>query len=372
MHLSQLIEVKDIVKINLYRRSIAILAEGNSEIGLGHVSRCITLGKEFRLQGWNVFFVSNYLEGIKKIKESDFDVFSYSKINEGERFNELIDTITKEGVSLVIIDSYNITTEFFNNFRKCYSGKIAYVDDLNNFIYPVDILIHGSVLGPLYQYKMKYNNTLILDGLQYNILRDEFKNLPPKQIKYSVKEILLTAGGADFKNMTTKVIDILVESRLLDLFQLNVVIGSAFNNIDQIYELSKKNCNIKIYKNPKSIAEIMVRSDIAITAAGSTVYELFATGTPSVALITATNQKIFVEELEKRGFLISAGVEEELDSVSLIETLNYLIKDIKKRMKMSCLNQSVVDGYGASRVVKEILGSVFDCQDTQSSKSFKR
>lgn len=354
MHLSQLIEVKEVVKINLYRRSITILAEGNSEMGLGHVSRCITLGKEFRLQGWNVYFVSNYSEGIRKLEENDFDIFSYSKSSENEKLKELTNIINNKNVSLVLIDSYTIRIDFFNNFRKAFNGKIAYIDDLNNFIYPVDILIHGSVLGQIYQYKMNYKNTLILDGLQYNLLRDEFKNLPSKQIKDNVKEILLTAGGADFKNMTTKVINIFVESQLLETFQLNVVIGSAFENIDEIYELSKKNNNIKTYYNPKSIAEIMIRSDIAITAAGSTVYELFATGTPSVALITSNNQKIFIEELEKEGLLVNGGMLEVLDINILLEKLSYLIKKSENRIKMSHLTQQLLDGYGATRVVQDI------------------
>ncbi len=346
--------MNEVVKMNLYCRSIAILVEGNSEIGLGHVSRCITLGKEFRLRGWSVFFVSNHSEGISKVEENGFDIFSYSKNSEDEKIKEVINIFNNKKVSLVIIDSYIITIDFFNNFRKSFNGKIAYIDDLNNFLSPVDILIHGSILGQIYQYKMNYKNTLILNGLQYNLLRDEFKDLPPKQVKDNVKEVLLTAGGADFKNMTTKVINIFVESRLLETFQLNVVIGSAFENIDEIYELSKKNNNIKIYYNPISIAEIMIRSDIAITAGGSTVYELFATGTPSVAMITSNNQKIFIEELEKEDLLVNGGMLEDLDANILSEKLSCFINERDNRMKMSRITQQLLDGYGATRVVQDI------------------
>ncbi len=346
------------MKKKLPNQSIMILAEGNAEIGMGHVARCLALGREFKIQGWDVYFVSNHLEGIKKIKDNDFDYFSYSKIDENERFNELINIVNIENISLVIVDSYTLSIDFIYKFRECYDGKIAYIDDLNSFLYPVDIIIHGSVLGQFYQYKNNYNNTLILDGLQYNLLRDEFRNLPPKRIEANVKEVLLTSGAGDSKNMTTKVINIFIENHLLDTVHLNVIVGSAFKNIDEINELSKRSNKIKLYFNPKSIVELMKRTDVAITAAGSTVYELFATGTPSVAIITALNQKPFVECLEKKELLINGGQIEDLDTGNLLEKLNALMSKSAERIKMSCLTQDLVDGYGAERVAQNIINYI--------------
>nr|WP_320026564.1 UDP-2,4-diacetamido-2,4,6-trideoxy-beta-L-altropyranose hydrolase [uncultured Acetobacterium sp.] len=334
---------------------VAILAEGNPEIGLGHVSRCITLGKEFKRKGISVFFISNFTEGIELISRNSFETFSFSKNESYDWTKELFDIISQNEVTLLIIDSYTVTREYFEKIRMGFAGEIGYIDDLNKFTYPVDILIHGSVLDQIYNYQRKMKNTLILAGLEYNLLRDEFKNIPPKVIKKRVLEIMITAGGADVKNMTEKVIGFFLESQLLDQLQLNVVVGSAFRNKNKIVELSKQNMNINIFYDPPAISEIMIRSDIAITAAGVTVYELFATGTPLIALITTNNQRIFVEELEKKEFLINGGILEEWNDKKFIGCLKSLMNDHDRRIQMSLRTQKILDGNGATRVVDEIL-----------------
>ncbi|WP_373485104.1 UDP-2,4-diacetamido-2,4,6-trideoxy-beta-L-altropyranose hydrolase [Acetobacterium malicum] len=334
---------------------VAILAEGNPEIGLGHVSRCITLAKEFRRKGIDVFFISNFPEGIQLISKNSFKIYSYSKKESLEKTEELFDIISQNKVTLLIIDSYTVTREYFEKIRTGFAGKIGYIDDLNKFTYPVDILIHGSLLNQIYNYQKKMKNAIILAGLEYNLLRDEFRDVPLKVIKKRVQEIMITAGGADLKNMTEEVIGFFLKNQLLDQYQLNVVIGSAFRNKDRIIELSKKNKNIFVFDNPSAISEIMIRSDIAITAAGVTLYELFATGTPLLALITASNQRIFVEELEKREYLINAGILEEWNDKKFLVCLESLVNDHDRRMQMSLHTQKILDGKGATRVVDEIL-----------------
>lgn len=51
----------------------------------------------------------------------------------------------------------------------------------------------------------------------------------------------------------------------------------------------------------------MQKCDIAISAAGSTLYELCATGIPAITYTLADNQLIAAEQFDKQGIMLSAG-----------------------------------------------------------------
>ncbi|NJD03366.1 MAG: UDP-2,4-diacetamido-2,4,6-trideoxy-beta-L-altropyranose hydrolase, partial [Ruminiclostridium sp.] len=53
-------------------KNIAIRCDGNEQIGMGHVMRCLSLAAELAEQGVNVTFFSRFREGIKKIRSLGF------------------------------------------------------------------------------------------------------------------------------------------------------------------------------------------------------------------------------------------------------------------------------------------------------------
>jgi len=52
------------------------------------------------------------------------------------------------------------------------------------------------------------------------------------------------------------------------------------------------------------MSEIMLKCDVAVTAGGSTMYELAACGIPMVTFIYADNQRPAVEMLEQEGYIV--------------------------------------------------------------------
>jgi len=56
--------------------------------------------------------------------------------------------------------------------------KLCYIDDLNKFVYPVDVLINGNITAPALNYAKYSDDELMLLGLKYNLIRDEFKICP--------------------------------------------------------------------------------------------------------------------------------------------------------------------------------------------------
>jgi spore coat polysaccharide biosynthesis predicted glycosyltransferase SpsG len=79
----------------------------------------------------------------------------------------------------------------------------------------------------------------------------------------------------------------------------NFVLGRSNSNIDEL--LSKYQAgNVNIFYDVYNMPEIMIRSDIAITARGRTGYELAILGIPTISIAQNTRE-------EKHDFISSAN-----------------------------------------------------------------
>ena len=99
---------------------------------------------------------------------------------------------------------------------------------------------------------------------------------------------MVTFGGDDAKNMTPKILAFL-NDEYPNLIK-NVIIGRAFQNIDDIKKYTDKNTNLIYYPDAEKMKEIMFESDIAISACGQTLNELASVGVPTIGVCTAGNQ----------------------------------------------------------------------------------
>lgn len=347
--------------------NIAIRADGGQSIGMGHIMRCLSLASEFRNNGCNVYFISKYEEGIKKILSNNFKFiplkctrnssangFYYG--DETELVNEakdIIKIIKDYEIDLLFIDSYNVSENYLISIKSNVK-KLAYIDDVNKFIYPVDILINGNISAEKMNYKKYYEDEIMLLGAKYNLIRSEFKDLPERKIKKEVEEVMITTGGSDPHNITIKLLDIFLNDDVLKSLTYNVVVGTGFTNKKEIRELANQYENVVIYENPNKISEIMLESDIAISSGGSTLYELCACGIPTLAFIYADNQRFIVEEMNRLGYIKNIGWYESLVENQVISNVKELIFAYGKRVKMSKLGKKLVDGKGTKRIFGEV------------------
>ncbi len=326
---------------------VGIKADGNETIGLGHIMRSLTLAKEFKKNKNIVFFLSKYTQGIELIEQEGFQTF---RVDNEE---DIIKEIKQNDIQILIIDTYNIDEEFFYNIKK-HLNKICYLDDINKFIYPVDVLINGNITAEYTTYKRYHESEIMLLGVKYNLIREEFKNISRRKLEHKVNKIMITTGGTDPNNLSVKYIRAILSHEQLNGLTINVIIGNTFGNKDELKRISQDNSNVILHENPKLMSTIMLDSDIAISAGGSTLYELCACGTPTIAFIMVDNQEFIVKKMDELGYIKSIGWYHKLGKNTLLNELNKLIVDYNLRQEMSHNGQKLVDGNGAKRIVREI------------------
>ena len=344
-------------------KNILFITHGSRNIGMGHVMRCVSLANAFRNQKWNVTFFSKYQLGREYIEKQYFNLlaasieekentnFEYGNVQELEQeWNMLEPMLINQNIDVILVDSYNVSNKYFQALRQ-YTKCLVYLDDIAAFSYDVDVVLNYNFSAFDMGYEEILKHQTLLLGVKYCPLREEFLNMPQRAINQNVTDILITTGAADPKNMTGQIISLC--EKHLSQCKLHVVVGKAFVQKAKLYELQNKNNNILLYENPAKMSEIMLKCDVAITAGGSTMYELAACGVPMLSFLYAENQRPAVERLEKEGYIVNLGEYSNIED-SFWRRSEELFRNDKLRKEMSSNLQKLVDGKGAERVVEEL------------------
>lgn len=300
---------------------VALRVDGGKNIGMGHIMRSMALANDLKKDEEvdRVFYITkNDPSAVNKLKENEFEVITLDKdLSYGEEIEKVKEIIKKEEVNKLITDSYDIDQNYLIEMRKVVD-KLVTIHDYAPFAFPSHVIINGNAYAEDLDYESYYGDTEFLLGTDYLLLREEFRNLPEIKIGDRVQNVLVTVGGYDLRNLTPKIIGALnsidfdeIEDQYIDKenLHIDVVIGPSFDNVDQIVaEVEKSSLDISLNFNVKKMSKLMVKSDIAISSGGSTLYELAVTKTPALVLLQAENQVRVTNELDGKS-IIKLGFE---------------------------------------------------------------
>jgi RimJ/RimL family protein N-acetyltransferase len=104
------------------------------------------------------------------------------------------------------------------------------------------------------------------------------------------------------------------------------------------------------------MAEPMAAADVAISAGGSTCWELCLLGLPMLLIDVAENQTKLVKELDRRGCAIRVG-DRKVTPEKIADQLKRVVGSEELRRSLSKRSRELVDGNGAARVVSVVLGT---------------
>jgi UDP-2,4-diacetamido-2,4,6-trideoxy-beta-L-altropyranose hydrolase len=331
---------------------VALRVDGGKGIGMGHIMRTMALANDFEKdkEVERVFYITkNEPSAVNKLKENDFEVIIIEKdLTHEKEIEEVKEIIKKEKVNKLITDSYEIDQNYLIEMRKVVD-KLVTIHDYAPFAFPSHVVINGNAYAEDLDYESYYGDTEFLLGTDYLLLREEFRNLPEIEIRDRVQNILVTVGGYDLRNLTPKIIKALnsinfdeMEDQYIDKenLHIDVVIGPSFDNVDQIVaEVEKSSLDISLNFNVKKMSKLMLKSDIAISSGGSTLYELALTKTPALVLLQAENQVRVAEKVDDKS-VINLGYEEKIINIAdvitdLIKNKDNYINDFINRKKIN-------------------------------------
>ena len=324
---------------------MSIIAEGNKKTGFGHITRCLAIGQAFEKKGVSVQYIINGDETIKELLfGTKHEIFDW--IIDQEQLSGLL-----QGSEINLIDSYLAPLEIYQNISRL-NGLLVSYDDNNRLPYPAGMVLNGALYAELLDYPRHPQITYLL-GNTYLPLRKSFWRVSPKVIRKKVKNILVTFGGDDLRDMTPKVIDMLALK--YPTVAKTVVIGRAFKSAAVNRNKRYVNTNFVLYPDAQTMKKLMQQADIAVSAAGQTLYELAAIGTPMIGVGIIENQAQNLRACSDAGIILSAGW---FDDKNILEKLDFCVKQLlpfNNRADRSRLGRKAVDGLGSRRIANKIL-----------------
>lgn len=324
---------------------IVILTEVGEKIGFGHLSRCNAIYEAFGSKSIFPEFILNADETIKDLlKEKKYRIFNWVK--EQKRLLKLI-----KDVDILIMDSYQAGLNLYKRISETVKIPL-YIDDNKRLDYPRGIVMNGSIYAEEINYPKKEGNSYLL-GVKYAPLRKEFWKVPRRKINKNIDKIMITFGGNDVKNMTTKILKYLKKE--YPNLKKRIIIGKGFSNIKEIEREKDKKTKLIYYPDAKKMKESMLESDIAISGGGQTLYELARVGVPTVVLAIADNQLNNIRGWQKVGFIEYVGWYNNKNLLSRLSKGIDMVSSYGEIIKRSKAGRNFINGRGAEAIVKALF-----------------
>lgn len=335
---------------------IGIRVDANDTIAMGHLMRCMSIARQLNKKHV-IFIVSDECaKDVLDINEFSCICMNNDYAKKENELDELIDIIKENNIDRLVIDSYEISLRYFEEIKKY--TKIIYIDDINKFKYPVDVIINYTYNVDMKLYnEWDYSNDSVKFylGSEYVPLRIEFAE-NRINIKENVGSIFITTGGTDSYGMIIKLLK-KMKSGKFDFIKKNIVVGKFYNDSEELDKMAKVDNTISVYQNIPNICDIMKKSDIAISAGGTTLAELCACGLPTICFAMADNQLAGITAYSSDAVMVYAGdVRENIDAVvdNIIGYIEFLCNNYNIRNKMGSNAKKIIDGKGAKRIAEII------------------
>jgi UDP-2,4-diacetamido-2,4,6-trideoxy-beta-L-altropyranose hydrolase len=312
---------------------VTIRTTAGAQIGYGHLRRCRTLADALEHRGAAITFLvsgsapSHFVGDVQLVRA------------------DTMDEVVSREADLVVLDDYALTDRDFETLRSKMKCKLAAIDDpAERRFGAVDVLVNPSAGVDPARYDCKHK----LLGPEYTLLRDNFVGLPARKVSERVEHVFVTLGGADPHKDMAHVIRAVRAA--IPHASMAVLLGPLFDaaNVTAVDEIAQLDGKISVCQSA-DVAKLMFAADLAVSAGGQTLFELAATGLPTVALEIADNQRHNIASLELKDTLVKT------ERAKIADDVRALAQDRARRQLMAEKGQALVDGRGKARVADALL-----------------
>lgn len=340
---------------------LLIRADASAKIGAGHLMRCLALAQHWQKERGEVIVAAIGLpENMMKRLESEGICYKLISAEPGtdKDLNQTIQIVKEVGAKHIVIDGYQFDAGYQSRIRDVGIRQLWIDDYAHAERYCADIVLNQNIYAKPSLYEGKYNRDVkLLMGLDYVLLRQEF--LSHKGKSKSVRDIctnlLVTLGGSDEPNMTGMVIDALMMLENEDL-NVKVIAGPTnLHNESLIRKCEQQKSRFALLSNIADMPQLLDWADLAISAAGSTCWEMMYMGLPSVLIEIAENQSPIAKGLDQAGVMKNLGWFSDLNTETIANAIHQLIKNKSRREEMISRGYGLVDGNGRARVFESLV-----------------
>ncbi len=359
-------------------QKIAIRVDASSNIGSGHVMRCLVLADALAANGHHLTFVCRALPGdlsslirdrghrvtVLETKKSraDNDGKTYSTwlpVDQREDAEQTFDALSALRPDWIVVDHYALGLTWETMLRPLCSRMMA-IDDLADRPHKVEVLLDQN-FG---RYEKDYDGylpttTRRLIGPKFALLAPQFRELRSSgqgdRARTKIGRLLITMGGVDKDNVTGDVLNVLKANAPSSLAHIDVVLGRNALNIENIRaRLDGFGSSCQLHIDTTEMAELMAAADLAIGAGGSTSWERCCLFLPTLMVSLADNQDMAVHALSRAGAAVDLGRAPHADFAKNLAASLSAIEASDALAQISRAAGRICSGDGTERVIKHM------------------
>ena len=315
---------------------IVFCADASAQIGAGHVMRLSSIAEEAIARGIQCYFVGS-IRGVAWL-EDYIEKIGFSRILNFQSIWEVMG-----GQNILVIDSYQISVDEPSLNPKNWSSVVVIADpETPNYFADLVVYPGMNFLPPTQQ------NNRFLAGPRAIPFRKSISQ--SREIGATSKPCLLIfSGGTDPFGMAPQVAQMIRQK--YPYAEANFIYHSS----DEIEAMDSR---FRVHPFGLSLDTLIERSDIVITSASTSSFEVLARGIPTGIIRLIGNQDVNYQALgqAKLASIIGSRSDDGLWRLDEYE-LDKLVLDVGYRTALSKRNLETFDLLGSSRILDEILST---------------
>jgi UDP-2,4-diacetamido-2,4,6-trideoxy-beta-L-altropyranose hydrolase len=342
------------------RGRLLLRSDGSGEIGSGHLMRCLALGQAWADAGGHARLLGQVPGAVaRRFHREQIEVIASAAAPGSPA--DAVETITAAadlGARWVVLDGYRFGGAFQRQLQATGLQLLCLDDHGYSDEYPADLVVNQNLHARPGDYPTTGGRTRLLLGPAYVLLRREFRAAHRRdRDDMAIRRVLVTFGGSDPRRLTAAVLRSLAPL-VPDGLEILVVIGPANTCAGDLQRaIGAMPDAITALVDPADMPPLMDWADLAVTAAGSTCWELAFMGVPMVTVAVADNQRPIAGSIEAAGIGVDAGSWDALQDSTLADAVQRLRASPAVYHEMRTRARGLIDGRGSERVAAALAGS---------------
>lgn len=336
--------------------TLLIRADSTTAIGSGHVMRCLALAQGWQDAGGDVTFAAASLGDTLRRRLADEDVAVVElDAPPGSRLDAeaTVQHARQAGADWIVADGYDFDAAYQRSVRDT-GLKLLVLDDYGHAEhYHADLVLNPNLYADESMYTNRDATSQLLLGTRYALLRREFRQHADRErfIPPVARHVLVTFGGSDPRDMaavTIRAIHGIDEPELV-----TTVIAGCEELQTRLMPLAADGPQrIEVLGHVTEMAQLMIRADLAVAAAGGTSWERALLKLPSLVVTVAENQGATAEALHRAGAATDLGWWRDVREDTLADSIRSTALDESLRRQQAESAGRIIDGRGAQRVIQ--------------------
>ncbi|MET8147266.1 spore coat protein [Actinoplanes sp. NPDC005259] len=338
--------------------TVGIRCDAGPRTGAGHLVRCVALAEELTARGAAVHFLSD-LGGLPWAEQQltarglPWHPAPYDTVG-------LLAAAERLGLDALIVDSYELPPEQSRAVRASGRVVVAIVDG-DPRGQDADIYVDQNLDAEL-QHPPLSPGAVRLAGLDYALLRRAVRDLRPATAPAAgsprTPEVVAFFGATDAYRAAPVAARLLIRTGAA--CAATIVAADDGLRRELLALEPGPGQRIEVIAPTDDLPKLLAGAHLAISASGTSTWELLCLGLPAALLWVVENQIIGYGRTTARGLAAGLGhlpalTSSPIESAAAVDTLRKLLVSPAERAALAARAWAAVDGRGTARVADALL-----------------